>query len=82
MDFIVSTAPIVILIYLMTKKNSVPSYLALPAVALLTYGIMLIYFAATPDLVHASVLDGLLSAWTPLLIIWEASFPVLLPFRI
>jgi lactate permease len=45
MDFIVTTAPIVILIYLMTKKNSVPSHVALPAVALLTYGIKLIYFA-------------------------------------
>ncbi len=29
MDFIVSTVPIVILIYLMTKKNSVPSHVAL-----------------------------------------------------
>jgi len=74
MDFIVSTAPIAILIYLMTKKNSVPSHVALPAVALLTYGIKLIYFAADPDLIHASVLDGLLSAWTPILIIWGAIF--------
>ena len=74
MDFIVSTAPIVILIYLMTKKNSVPSHVALPAVALLAYGIKLIYFAAAPDLIHASVLYGLLSAWTPILIIWGAIF--------
>jgi lactate permease len=74
MDFIVTIAPIVILIYLMTKKNSVPSHVALPAVALLMYGIKLIYFAAAPDLVHASVLDGLLSAWTPILIIWGAIF--------
>jgi len=74
MDFIVATAPIVILIYLMTKKNSVPSHVALPVVALLTYGIKLIYFAAAPDLIHASVLNGLLSAWTPILIIWGAIF--------
>ena len=74
MDFIVSTAPIVILIYLMTKKNSVPSHVALPAVALLMYSIKLIYFAVDPDLVHASVLNGLLSAWTPILIIWGAIF--------
>jgi len=74
MDFIVSTTPIVILIYLMTKKNSVPSHTALPAVALLTYGLKLIYFAAAPDLVHAAVLNGLLSAWTPILIIWGAIF--------
>jgi len=69
MDFIVSTAPIVILIYLMTKKKSVPSQVALPAVALLMYGIKLIYFAAAPDMVHASVLNSLLCAWTPILII-------------
>jgi len=69
MDFIVATAPIVILIYLMTKENSVPSHVALPVVALLTYGIKLIYFAAAPDLIYASVLNGLLSAWTPILII-------------
>jgi len=74
MDFIAAAAPIVILIYLMTKKNGVPSHVALPAVALLLYGIKLIYFAAAPDLVHASVLDGLLSAWTPILIIWGAIF--------
>ena len=74
MDFIVSITPIVILIYLMTKKNSVPSHVALPLVALLTYGIKLIFFAAPPDLVHASVLNGLLSAWTPILIIWGAIF--------
>ena len=74
MDVILSIAPIVILIVLMTKKNGLPSHVALPMTALLIYGIKLIHFEADPNLVHATVLDGLLSAWTPILITWGAIF--------
>ena len=72
MDILFSVLPIVILIYLMTKKNSVPSYKALPFVALLLYAIKLIYFESDPNQINAAVIDGLLTAWTPLLIVWGA----------
>ncbi len=69
-----SVLPIVLLIYLMVRKNSMPSSKALPLTALVTYAIMLIIFRADANLVHANVLKGLLVAWTPILIIAGAIF--------
>jgi lactate permease len=66
--------PIVLLIFLMTKRNSMPSFRALPLTALVTYLIMLIIFRQDANLVHANVLRGLLVAWTPILIIAGAIF--------
>ena len=66
--------PIVLLIYWMTRKNSLPSSKALPRTALLTYGLMLMVFERAPVDVHAMVLKGLLDAWTPILIIAGAIF--------
>jgi lactate permease len=43
-ELIFSFLPIVILIFLMTRKNSMPSYKALPLVALLTYLIIIFVF--------------------------------------
>ena len=74
MDLIVASSPILILIYMMTKKNSVPSHVALPVTAALVYGIKLIYFGHNPTLINATVVNGLLTAWTPILIIWGAIF--------
>lgn len=74
MTFAVAIAPIVILIFLMTKKNNTPSHVALPLVALLVYVIKLIYFGTEANLVNATVVKGLLTAWTPILIIWGAIF--------
>jgi lactate permease len=71
-DVIVAVAPIIILIVLMTKRNSVPSHRALPAVAVLLYGIKLIYFASDPNLINATVVNGLLTALTPIVITWGA----------
>jgi lactate permease len=72
LDFIMAVAPIVILIYLMVKKNSWPSYVALPFAALLVYGVTLIYFETDPNLINATVISGLLTAFTPIFIIWGA----------
>jgi len=72
MEIAISIAPIVILIYLMTKNKSVASYIALPLVAMIVYGSKLIYFESDPNLVNATVVEGLLSAWTPILIIGGA----------
>ncbi|WP_075187594.1 L-lactate permease [Teredinibacter haidensis] len=66
--------PIVLLVYLMTKKNSMPSFRALPLSALALYVVMLVIFKRDPNLVHAAILDGLLVAWTPILIIAGAIF--------
>jgi lactate permease len=72
MDAIVALAPIVILIYMMTKKNSVPSYVALPIAALLVYAAKLIYFESDPNLTNATIISGLLTALIPIFIIWGA----------
>lgn len=41
---LLSIFPIVLLIWLMVKKNSMPSYIALPLVAALIYIIKITYF--------------------------------------
>ena len=72
MDVAISIFPIVLLIFLMTKKNNVPSHKALPLTALLMYLLKLIYFESDANLVNATVISGLLYAWIPILIIWGA----------
>ena len=74
MNTFMSIMPIGILIYIMTKKKPLPSYKALPAVAGLLYFLKLTYFSADPNQVNATVLSGLLTAWTPILIVWGAIF--------
>jgi lactate permease len=74
MDLIVAVAPIALLIFLMTKKNSAPSHVALPLIAGLVYAIKLVYFEQNANLVNATVVNGLLTALTPILIIWGAIF--------
>ncbi|MCP5365416.1 MAG: L-lactate permease [Hyphomicrobiales bacterium] len=71
-DAILALAPIVILIYMMTKKNSIPSYIALPIAALLVYVLKLAYFDSDPTLTNATIIVGLLTAWVPIFIIWGA----------
>ncbi len=74
LKIIFSFLPIVLLLYFMTRKNSMPSAKALPLTALITYFIMLIVFRQDANLVHATVVNGLLVAWTPILIIAGAVF--------
>ncbi|QQS50198.1 MAG: L-lactate permease [Bacteroidota bacterium] len=69
-----SSLPIVLLVFLMTRKNSMPSSKALPLVALVLYFILMVVFGHDANLVHANVLSGLLVAWTPILIIAGAVF--------
>lgn len=71
---IFSYLPIVLLVFLMTKKNSMPSSKALPLSALVLYLIMLIVFQQDANLIHANVVKGLLVAWTPITIIAGAIF--------
>ena len=44
MALILSVLPIVLLIYLMVKRNALPSYIALPLIAALVYAIQYFYF--------------------------------------
>ena len=74
MAIIMSLFPIVLLIWLMTKKNNMPSFRALPLVALLLYLVKLIYFDFDANLVNATVISGLLSAWVPITIVFGAVF--------
>jgi lactate permease len=71
-DAVLALAPIVILIIMMTKKNSIPSYIALPIAALLVYILKLAYFDADPNLTNATIISGLLTALVPIFIIWGA----------
>ena len=44
MSFVLSIFPIVLLIYLMVKRNALPSYVALPWIATLVMGVHLLHF--------------------------------------
>ncbi|WP_340678548.1 L-lactate permease [Paraglaciecola sp.] len=66
--------PIILLIYLMSKKDSLPASQALPLCAVVAYLVVLVVFDREVDLVHASILSGMLMAWTPILIIAGAIF--------
>jgi lactate permease len=72
MDFLAAILPIAILIYVMTRKRPWPSHLALPFAAGLVYFTVLVYFRNDSNLVNATVVNGALSAFTPISIIWGA----------
>ena len=72
MDFLLAILPIGFLIYVMTKKNSWPSHISLPFAAILVYLLVLVHARLDPNLVNATVLNGTLSALTPVSIIWGA----------
>jgi lactate permease len=72
MDFLLAILPIGILIYVMTKKNSWPSHVSLPFAAALVYLLVLVHSRLDPNLVNATVMNGALSALTPISIIWGA----------
>jgi len=69
---IFSLFPLVILIYMMTKRKSVPSNIALPISAGIVYAIHLVYFGSDPNLINATVIKGILGALTPISIILGA----------
>src|SRR6516225_9181101 len=72
MDFLLAILPIAVLIYVMTKKRSWPSHISLPFAAALVYFLTLVHFRLDPNLVNATVVNGTLSALTPISIIWGA----------
>lgn len=71
-DAFLSIAPVAVLIFLMVKRNPWPSWKALPFCAGLLYLLKLGYFSSSPNETNATVLTGLLTALTPIMIIWGA----------
>lgn len=69
MNTILSALPILLLIWAMTKRNAVPSHIALPAVAVLVAFIQLVFFQANAGLLRANVIAGALSVLTPISIV-------------
>lgn len=65
----ISAFPILLLIWLMTKNQALPSHIALPISALLVGVIQLFYFQADGRLLTANVISGVLSVVTPISII-------------
>ncbi len=73
-DLIFAAVPILLLIFLMMKKSPMPSAKALPLAAVVAYGIRWMWFGTDTSVVHASVVVGLLTALTPISIVWGAIF--------
>lgn len=72
MSLFLSIFPIVLLIWLMVKKNSMPSYVALPLIAAMIYVIKLAYFGDDFMLLNATAASGLVSTLTPITVIFGA----------
>ena len=72
MDFLLAILPIAFLIFVMTKKEAWPSHISLPVAAALVYLLALVHFRLDPNLVNATVVNGALSALTPISIILGA----------
>ena len=72
LDPLMAGLPIIALIWMMTKKNSLPAWQALPTSAALLYIVKWLYFGSDMRELHASIVAGLLYAYTPLMIAWGA----------
>jgi lactate permease len=74
MDVFFAALPIGFLIFVMTKKNGLPSTVAFALAALLTYAVRIWFFRTSPNLAHAAIVSGLLQALTPISIVFGAIF--------
>lgn len=72
MALFLSIFPIVLLIWLMVKKNGMASYIALPLTAALIYILQLVYFGNDMMLLNANIVAGLVSTLTPITVIFGA----------
>ncbi len=72
MDFFLAILPVAVLIYVMTKKRSWPSHKSLPFAAVLVYLLVLIHSRLDSNLANATIVNGALSALTPISILWGA----------
>ena len=74
MDLFLSIFPIVLLIYLMVKRNAFPSYVALPLIGGLVYVLQLFYFKNEFVLLNANIVSAIISVFTPISVIFGAVF--------
>ncbi|OOH91789.1 lactate permease [Pasteurellaceae bacterium 15-036681] len=72
MALFLSIFPIVLLIYLMVKRNALPSYLALPWIAVVVLIIQLIYFGTDITIVSANIASAIVAVQTPITVIFGA----------
>ena len=69
LSFILSIFPIVLLIYLMVKRNALPSYVALPWIATLVMGVHLLHFNTDIVTISANVVSAIVAVQTPITVI-------------
>ncbi|WGE34436.1 L-lactate permease [Actinobacillus genomosp. 1] len=72
MALFLSIFPIVLLIYLMVKRNALPSYVALPWVAVVVLIIHLLFFATDITIISANISSAIMSVFTPITVIFGA----------
>ncbi|MDO4698099.1 MAG: L-lactate permease [Pasteurellaceae bacterium] len=72
MALFLSIFPIVLLIYLMVKRNALPSYVALPWIAVVVLIIQLIYFGTDVQTVSANIVSAIVAVQTPITVIFGA----------
>lgn len=72
MALFLSIFPIVLLIYLMVKRNALPSYVALPWIAVVVLIIQLIYFGTDISTVSANITSAIIAVQTPITVIFGA----------
>lgn len=72
LPLILSITPVILLIWLMVKKNAVPSHIALPGIALLIYFLQLFYFKNNFMLLNANAIAGVIATLTPITVIFGA----------
>ena len=79
LSFILSVFPIILLIYLMVKRNALPSYVALPWIATLVMGVHLLHFNTDIVTISANVTAAIVAVQTPITVIFGffIFFPVL-----
>nr|WP_309225244.1 L-lactate permease [Photobacterium ganghwense] len=69
LNLIISVVPILLLIWMMTKRNALPSHIALPVTATIIGALQLFYFGSDLTELSANIMAGILSAITPISII-------------
>src|SRR5262245_58922272 len=74
MDLFFAALQIGFLVFVMMKKNGLPSTVAFALAALLTYLVRIWFFKTIPNLAHAAIVSGLLQALTPISIVFGAIF--------
>lgn len=72
MALFLSIFPIVLLIYLMVKRNALPSYVALPWIAVVVLIIQLIFFGTDIQTVSANIVAAIVDVQTPITVIFGA----------